>query len=93
MLENIRKWILPPTFVEDEDKTRSATLLNIIIWVFIIGALLYGLLAPIEPELRYRRVIIILPFVLLLLFLKQLVNGGHVRSTGAVIVFAPVVPV
>ena len=87
MLENIRKWISHPTFERDEDKTRAATLLNIIIWVFIIGAVLYGLFAPIEPEVRYRRVLIILPFVLALLFLKQMVNWGYVRSTGMLIIF------
>jgi signal transduction histidine kinase len=88
MLENIRKWISHPTFEGDEDKTRAATLLNIILWVFTIGALLYGLFAPIEPEVRSRRVLIIVPFVLTLLFLKQMVNWGHVRTTGMLIVFA-----
>ena len=88
MLSNLRHWLAPPVFEGDEDKTRSATLLNIIIWVFTTGALLYGLFAPIEPGLRYRRVIIIVPFILLLLLLKQIVNWGHVRSTGTVIVFA-----
>ena len=87
MLDNIRRWILAPTFEGDEDKTRSAILLNIILWVFIIGALLYGLFAPIEPEMRYRRVLIIVPFVFVLLFFKQTVNWGHVRSTGTLIVF------
>src|SRR5215510_645870 len=87
MLENIRKWIAHPTFDGDEDKSRAAGLLNIILWVFIIGALLYGIFAPIEPEVRYRRVLIIVPFVLALLFLKQRVNWGHIRSTGTLIVF------
>ena len=88
MLESIRNWISHPTFEGDEDKTRAGTLLNIILWVFIIGAIMYGLFAPIEPEVRYRRVLIIVPFVLVLLFLKQMVNWGYVRSTGALIVFA-----
>ena len=88
MIETIGAWIRPPTFKGDEDKTRSATLLNIIIWVFIIGSVLYGLLAPIEPALRYRRAIIILPFVLLLLVLKQLIHWGYVRPIGTVVVFA-----
>ena len=88
MLSNFRRWFGPPVFEGDEDKTRAATLLNIILWVFIIGSLLYGLFAPIEPEVRFRRVIIIVPFVLALLFLKQMVNWGYVRSTGMMIVFA-----
>ncbi|MCI0550720.1 MAG: ATP-binding protein [Anaerolineae bacterium] len=88
MLSNIRRWLAPPVFEGDEDKSRAATLLNIILWVFIIGAVLYGLFAPIEPEVRYRRVIIIVPFVLVLLLLKQMVNWGYIRSTGTMIVFA-----
>lgn len=88
MLSNFRRWLAPPVFEGDEDKSRSGTLLSIILWVFIIGSLLYGLFAPIEPEVRFRRVIIIVPFVLALLFLKQMVNWGYVRSTGMMIVFA-----
>ena len=88
MLSNFRRWLAPPVFEGDEDKSRAGTLLNIILWVFIIGSLLYGLFAPIEPEVRFRRVIIIVPFVLALLFLKQMVNWGYVRSTGMMIVFA-----
>jgi len=87
MLSNIRRWLAPPVFEGDEDKTRAGTLLNIILWVFIIGALMYGLFTPIEPEVRYRRALIIAPFVLVLLFLKQMVNWGYIRSTGTLIVF------
>ncbi len=63
-------------------------LLNFILWVFIAAASLYGLFAPIETELRGRRAAIILPFVLLLLGLKQLVNWGFIRITGHLIVFS-----
>jgi len=87
MLSIFRQWFAAPVFDGDEDKSRAAALLNIILWVFIIGALLYGLFAPIEPEVRYRRVLIIVPFLLVLLLLKQMVNWGHVRSTGTLIVF------
>ena len=88
MLETFRKWISHPTFEGDEDKTRIAMLLNFIVWVFIAAASLYGLFAPIEAELRGRRAAIILPFVLLLLGLKQLVNWGFIRITGHLIVFS-----
>ncbi|MBC7879442.1 MAG: GHKL domain-containing protein [Anaerolineales bacterium] len=86
MLTNINLWTKPPVFEGDEDKSRAGTLLNIILWIFIVAASAYGMLAPIEPEFRIRRLIIIGPFVLLLLGLKQMLNMGYVRSTGNIIV-------
>lgn len=88
MLINIRGWIAPPVFVGDEERSRAASLLNLILWTFILAALIYGIFAPIEPEMRSRRTGIIFTFVLGLLFLKQLVNWGYVRSIGTLIVFS-----
>ena len=86
MLSRIRQWFSHPVFAEDEDKTRIAALLNVIIWVFIAAAALYGLLAPIDPAMRYRRAIIIIPFVLVMFVLKQLVNWGYTRFAGNLVV-------
>ena len=88
MFINIRRWLGPPSFEGDEDKSRAATLLNIILWILIAAALLYGIFAPIRPELVFKRTLIIVPFILALLFFKQLVNWGYVRSTGILTVFA-----
>jgi signal transduction histidine kinase len=88
MAGRIWKWMLPPTFEGDEDKTLSAILLNIILWAFILAASLYGLFAPIAPELRIQRAVIIIPFVIILLILKELINRGYVRLTGHLTVIA-----
>ena len=88
MFINIRRWLGPPSFEGDEDKSRAAMLLNIVLWVLIAAALLYGIFAPIRPELVVRRTLIIVPFVLALLLFKQLVNWGYVRSTGVLTVLA-----
>lgn len=87
MFNLIRAWLVPPVFQGDEDKTRIAALLNAILWFFIIAAILYGVFAPIEPEMMYRRAIIIFPFVIVLLILKQLVNQGYLRLAGNLVVF------
>lgn len=87
MLTFIRRWISPPVFEGDEDRTRVAALLNVILWVFMVAASLYGILAPIQPEMRYRRAIIIIPFVLAMLVLKQLVNWRFIWLTGNLVVF------
>ena len=87
MLTFIRRWLSPPVFEGDEDRTRVAALLNVILWVFMVAASLYGILAPIQPEMRSRRASIIIPFVLAMLVLKQLVNWGHIWLTGNLVVF------
>jgi signal transduction histidine kinase len=86
MFIHIRQWFSTPVFAEDEDKTRVAALLNAILWFFIISASLYGIFAPIAPEMRYRRAIIIIPFVVVMLTLKQLVNWGYLRLAGNLVV-------
>lgn len=88
MLTNIRRWLAPPVFKGDEEKSRVATLLNIILWTFIMGALAYGFFAPIEPEKRLVRAAIIVTFILVLVILKQMVNWGYVRSIGVLIVLS-----
>jgi signal transduction histidine kinase len=87
MLTNIRRWIAPPVCEGDEEKSRSATLLNIVLWILILSASAYGLLSPIEPALLFRRALIIVPLIVALLILKQMVNWGYVRSTGMLVVF------
>ena len=87
MLGNIRQWFSVRTFEGDEDKTRSAALQNTILLIFISAASLYGIFAPIEPAMRIRRAIIIIPFVVALLIVKQLLNRGYVRLTGNLVVF------
>src|SRR5215216_1038871 len=88
MLTNIRRWLAPPVFVGDEEKSRVASLLNLILWTFILAALIYAVFAPIEPDMRWRRAGIIFTFVLVMLFLKQMVNWGHIQSIGTLIVFS-----
>jgi signal transduction histidine kinase len=88
MFSKIMSWAKAPTYPNDHEKTRSSTLLNIILWMFIAASSFYGLLAPIEPEFRIRRTVIILPFVIILFVLKQVLNKGYLRFVGILIVFA-----
>jgi signal transduction histidine kinase len=86
MFVTLQKWISTPSFIEDDEKSRSAALLNMVIWIFISAAGAYALFAPIEPEFVLRRWMIIGPFLVILLFMKQLLNWGYVRSAGLSIV-------
>jgi predicted neutral ceramidase superfamily lipid hydrolase len=88
MFSKMLSWAKAPVYPNDHEKTRSSTLLNIILWMFISASSLYGLLAPIEPEFRIRRVIIIFPFVIILLLLKFTLNKGYIRIVGYLIVLA-----
>ena len=87
MSTNIQRWLDPPTFEENEDKTRAAMLLNIILWISIAAILLYGIFSPTDPSLLGRRVSVMAVFLLALLFLKQMLNWGYVRSTGILMIF------
>lgn len=87
MFSKIMNWAKAPTYPNDHEKTRSSTLLNIILWMFISASSLYGLLAPIQPEFRIRRIVIIAPFVLILFVLKHVLNKGYLRFIGVSIVF------
>ena len=88
MLSSVRRWLAPPIFEGDEEKSRTASLLNLILWTFIFAALLYGFLAPLDPQWVLRRALIIVTFVLVMLSFKQLVNWGYIRSTGALVVLS-----
>jgi len=48
MLKRIMHFLSPPVFADDEEKTRNAYLLNVIAIASFLGALLYGLMAPVE---------------------------------------------
>jgi len=87
MVSKIRLWMSAPTFEGDETKTRTAALLNAILWVFITVSILYAVFAPLEPEMRFRRAIIIIAFILALLVVKLHVNLGCVNIAGSLIVF------
>lgn len=86
MLGKIRRWVQAPSF-EDEDKSRAAMLLNIVLWISLTATVLYGLFAPIDPLMALRRIAIIVPFVLILLLLKQMINWGLVRIAGILVTF------
>lgn len=87
MVSKIRWWLSAPVFEEDETRTRTAALLNAILWVFITASILYAVFAPLEPEMRFRRALIIITFVFALLVVKLLINLGHVNIAGSLTVF------
>lgn len=87
MFTLIGRWMGPPSFENDEEKSRAAMLLNIVLWILILAAIFYGVLAPIKPEMIIRRTFIIVPFFLILVLYKQLVNWGYVKLVGALTVF------
>jgi signal transduction histidine kinase len=86
MLARLSRWAAAPKNTEDHEKSRAATLLNIVLWMFIGVASAYAILAPIDPRFIMRRALIIGPFVLVLVILKYALNAGYVRSVGIMIV-------
>ena len=48
MLKRIMHFLSPPVFADDEEKTRTANMLNVIAISSFFAALLYSLMAPAE---------------------------------------------
>jgi signal transduction histidine kinase len=88
MLRRINKWASPPVYARDDNKTLSANLINLILWILILGSSLYGLVAPIEAEARIRRFLFVIPFVLVMLSAKQILNWGYIQIAGNLVVIS-----
>src|SRR5688572_5695454 len=88
MFAKMKQWASPPVYEGDHARSRSALLLNIVLWMFIIASSAYGLLSPIDPQFVMRRVVIIGPFVIVLFLLKHALNLGYLRAVGILLVSA-----
>lgn len=87
MFKKISQWAAAPTYTEDQERSRAALLLNMVLWMFIGAASLYGIFAPIDPQYILRRSVIIFPFLIMLLALKQILNRGYIQAVGKMTVF------
>src|SRR4030095_7860686 len=85
MLGWIRRFIAPPVFEEDVDKTRVAWLLNIILLTLIARAIFIRFVTGSEPS----RPSLVFPFILVLLVIMFVMRKGAVRlaSTATICVF------
>ena len=90
MLKTITKWVRPPSFPGEEDKTRSALLLNVILNVFLVALPIFivGIrLGNNTP--RIEKVVLIVAVAWLAIFInKLLIVLGRVSAAG---VFAVVI--
>ncbi len=50
MLTRIRQLLAPPVFEDDEDRTRTARLLNAVLLAFLVAVTIYGILAVFLPN-------------------------------------------
>ncbi len=88
MLKSMTKWFRPPLFPGDEDKTRSALLLNVILNTFLVAlpvlsiAIILGNNTP-----RFERVLVIVALSWLTIFgTKLIMFSGRVALAGIVAV-------
>jgi hypothetical protein len=83
MLQRIRKFIAPPVFEDDEDKTRVAGMLNTILWsqliLMVIINILFGAVSLLTGEAPQNLAI---SFVAIAMFAGMLilVQKGFVRG-------------
>jgi signal transduction histidine kinase len=81
MLAQLRHVLAPPVFPDDEEKTRAAEILNIILVAILIGAILASPLILIGSANRVivSRVLSIAALILMALVALRLIRRGHLR--------------
>lgn len=83
LLARVRKLLAAPVFEQDQDKTRTAALLNAVLWV-VAGATVFGTVAVIAVEPAEWLFSLLFAVILLavLLYLQFLLHRGRVRLVG-----------
>ena len=84
MLQKITKWFGSPQFPNDEDKTRSALLLNVVLNTFLIAlpVIIIGILLG-DNIPRFERVIIVISIAWLTMFgARRIMLAGSVAMAG-----------
>ena len=91
MLERIRKFIAPPVFENDEEKTRVASMLNTILWsqlvLMVVINILFGVVSLFSEQAPQNLAI---SFVAIAMFsgMLALVRKGFVRGISYLLAFA-----
>lgn len=91
MLEKIRKFVAPPVFENDEDKTRVAAMLNTILWsqlgILVVINILFGVVSLFSEQAPQNLAI---SFVAIVMFagMLVLVHQGFVRGISYLLAFA-----
>jgi GAF domain-containing protein len=78
MLTRIRQWLAPPIFEGDEDKTRTARLLNIVLWAELVAMLLVTFLIPFSEDVLVGAVAVGL-ITLQAVIMLFLMRAGYVQ--------------
>jgi PAS domain S-box-containing protein len=81
-----KRLLAPPVFAGDEDKTRLAWLLNIILLLLLARAVLFRFITWFQDTAQVPRPSLFWPLTLLLLGMLLLLRRGHVRLAGIITV-------
>jgi GAF domain-containing protein len=82
MLIRIRQLLAPPVFEGDEDKTRVARMLNVILWTALAIVLTSSLSVLVTPYNRLISLLVVLGIVLPILSSLVLMRRGRVQLAG-----------
>ncbi|MCB9136037.1 MAG: PAS domain S-box protein [Anaerolineales bacterium] len=88
MRSSLLDWLRPPVFAQDEEKNRKVRLLHPIVLALFSIALLYLAFAPLEITHWRQRLLIIVPFLLIVGCVWWAMRRGMVKFAGIVIVTA-----
>ncbi|HNK63564.1 MAG TPA: PAS domain-containing protein [Anaerolineales bacterium] len=86
MLEQVKRWFEPPVFPEDEDKTRKARILSVLL-VSILGLMVPAVLAMLFVSVQKMGIGLILFCLLALVFVSAiLMRKGRVQTASGIFV-------
>lgn len=87
MLKTLLNWFRSPNFPHDEDKTRRAMLLNVVLDTFLVTFLILFAGVLFGQNARFERVLVIIGVVwLITLASKFLMHSGRVTTAGTIMV-------
>jgi len=88
MPDLLKRILTPPVFEGDEDKTRIARTLNVVLWIALAIVLASSLLLLLSPDMILASSLVIGSFVLVILGSLVLMHRGRVQLAGVLFSFS-----
>jgi PAS domain S-box-containing protein len=87
-MNKIPKFLLPPVFPGDEDKTRRASLLHVILLAFLTALLIYSLFTPLPANMYIDHWLYASPIFAIMIGMLFLNRRGYVKLASSITVLA-----
>jgi len=80
LLAKLKQLFVHPAFEQEEEKARTARLLRLILWIILIGSIVYILMGIFIAGDMARRIAILAPLILMAAWMIYLLQRGYILS-------------